>query len=88
MFESIPTNLVHRLSWHHGAVVAWIVMLSIVFATPALAADLVAVIHKDAQGPVQFAAEEIRREALVRGLSVGGDNAAIRIALTDRKSVV
>lgn len=57
-------------------------ILCVVFSMPAMAASLELVVEADAEGPVKFAAEEIRREAVARGITLGEGGTATRVALT------
>jgi hypothetical protein len=56
--------------------------LSLGLAVPAFAANLQLAIDATSAGPVKFAAEEIRREAVAHGMAVGDAATATRIALT------
>jgi hypothetical protein len=49
------------------------------------AATLEVVVGKDAEGPLRFAAEEIRRAAQARGITLGSDARATRITLAVEK---
>jgi len=61
------------------------VLLGLILPIPAMAANLDLAVDADADGPIQFAAEEIRREAAAKGMAVGEDSSATRVALTVKK---
>ncbi|MBM3856303.1 MAG: hypothetical protein FJ399_24615, partial [Verrucomicrobia bacterium] len=65
--------------------VARIMSLLLALALPALAASLELVNDPATGGPGKFAADEIRREAAARGLSLGADARATRVALLVEK---
>jgi hypothetical protein len=60
--------------------------LCVVAASQARAAELELVVDKKAEGPIPFAAEEIRREAKAKGLTVGEDAKANRISINVEKA--
>lgn len=60
---------------------AGMAILCVVFATPAMAATLELAVDQDAAGPVRFAADEIRRAAAARGLTLAEGAATTRVAL-------
>jgi hypothetical protein len=59
----------------------WIAAL-IIIAVPAMAGSLQLSLDAATDGPGKFAIEEIRREAVAHGLTVGDDDSGTRIALT------
>ena len=61
-----------------GCIACVFFMLSV----PAMAANLELTLDATAGGPGKFAAEEIRREAVAHGMTLGDDANATRIALT------
>ena len=58
------------------------VFLSLLLSASAMAANLELVVDASADGPAKFAAEEIRREALARGMTLGADAKATRVSLS------
>ena len=64
----------------------YITSLVLLFVAPAMAASLALTNDPDTGGPGKFAAEEIRREAAARGMTLGEDAKATRVALTIEKS--
>lgn len=67
-----------------GITLFWGILLS-AFSLSALAASLEITHDSATGGPGQFAAEEIRREAVAKGMTLGDDPAATRIALVVEK---
>jgi hypothetical protein len=57
-------------------------LLSLLLSSSAKAADIQLTVAETAEGPVRFAAEEIRREAAAKGMTVGND-ANLRIRHAD-----
>ncbi len=60
--------------------------LSYILTFPTLAATLQLTVDQAAEGPVKFAAEEIRREAVAKAMTLGEDPNATRIELTVTKA--
>ncbi|MFZ2280147.1 MAG: hypothetical protein WAW39_20280, partial [Prosthecobacter sp.] len=60
-------------------------LLGSLLSVPALAANVELAVDAAAEGPGTFAAEEIRRGAVARGMTVGNDATGTRIALTVEK---
>ena len=79
---TLMLNQMNPLFQHPGA---WIAALAIVIAVPAMAGNLDLSLDAAAGGPGKFAAEEIRREALAHGLTLGDEAHATRVALTVEK---
>ena len=61
--------------------VARVAFLSLFLSASAMAANLELVVDASADGPAKFAAEEIRREALAHGMTLGKDLQATRLSL-------
>ena len=61
-------------------------LLGWIFAAPAMAASLVLSNDPATGGPGKFAAEEIRREAVAHGMTLGDDATATRVAVTVGKA--
>ena len=57
-----------------------------IFAAPAMAASLVLSNDRATGGPGKFAAQEIRREAVAHGMTLGDDAKVTRVALTVGKA--
>ncbi len=74
-----------RIPLFLATVTARTAFLSFVLSVPALAANLQLAVDGAAEGPVKFAAEEIRREALAHGMTVGDDAKATRVGLAVEK---
>ena len=69
-----------------SAVAASIAVLMVVLSVPAMAGSLELSLDAASAGPGKFAAEEIRREAVAHGMTLGDDAKATRIALTVGKA--
>ncbi len=65
--------------------IARLAFLLFIFASPALAASLHLANDPSTGEPGKFAAEEIRREAAAKGMTIGDDSTATRIAITVSK---
>jgi hypothetical protein len=63
----------------------FLLLLSVLLLPSAMAATLHISVAETADAPVKFAAEEIRREAAAKGMTVGEDATAIRVSLTVAK---
>ena len=78
LFRTIPALLT--------LVTARMAILSLCLSAPAMAANLHLANGAATGGPGKFAAEEICREAVARGMTLGNDANATRIALTIEKA--
>jgi hypothetical protein len=65
-----------------AAAAARLAVVGSILSLPALAANLELAVDAAAEGPVKFAAEEIRREAVAHGMTMADNASATRIALT------
>ena len=73
-----------RISMKHT--LKLLIILCVALPLPSIAANLDLANDPSTGGPGKFAAEEIRREALARGMTVGDDSEATRVALTVGKA--
>jgi hypothetical protein len=85
-YLELHVNLFPRVALICARVFLWIGTMGI--GSSAMAAGLEVVVGKEAEGPLQFAADEIRREAKIRKLSLDEKGATSRVILRIEKGGV